>query len=27
VTRNVDDFEGSTVALFNPFDQADLSRQ
>jgi predicted nucleic acid-binding protein len=27
VTRNVADFEGSTVALFNPFDQAPGSRQ
>ena len=27
VMRNVGDFEDSTLALFNPFDQADLSRQ
>ena len=27
VTRNVADFEGSTVALFNPFDQVPASRQ
>jgi predicted nucleic acid-binding protein len=27
VTRNVADFEGSTVALFNPFEEAPVSRQ
>jgi predicted nucleic acid-binding protein len=27
VTRNVADFEGSTLALFNPFDEAPVSRQ